>query len=153
MIRKSTIERELEEKGSCSYFCVGTSMLPFLRQRKDLIHLKKPEGRAKKYDVVLYRAGEGKYILHRVLLVREKDYVICGDHCLKKEYGVTDKDIVGILSGYTRNGRIYSMNSPCYRLYVALWGGRYHYRVGILHILGAGKKWIKRIVRKNEHSF
>lgn len=152
MIRKSTIEKELEEKGSCSYFCVGTSMLPLLRQRKDLIHLKKRKGRAKKYDVVLYRAGEDTYILHRVLRVREHDYIICGDNCLQKEYGVTDRDIVGILSGFTRKGRLHSVNETGYRLYVTLWGGRYYYRVWILQILRVAKRMMKKIRKKSKKS-
>lgn len=152
MIRKSTIERELREKGNCSYFCVGTSMLPLLRQRKDLIHLKRPEGRVRKYDVVLYRAGENEYILHRILRVRKHDYIICGDHCLKREYGVTDKEILGILSGYTRNGKFHSVDEAGYRLYVILWGGRYYYRVWILWLIQIGIRIVKQIKCKIKRS-
>lgn len=33
----------------------------------------------------------------------EENYVICGDNCLYREYGVTDEDIVGVLTGFYRD--------------------------------------------------
>jgi hypothetical protein len=67
-------------------------MLPMLREGKDLFTVvKKGPERCKAGDVVLYRRGS-HYILHRVIEVREKDYVILGDNCVNREYGITDDD-------------------------------------------------------------
>ena len=70
-----SFEEMLDEKGFLAYTNVGVSMMPFLRQRRDIIeiHKKVPNVRCKKYDVVLYKTGE-KYILHRVIKVRDNDY-------------------------------------------------------------------------------
>ena len=93
-------EEYLAQNGSMTYTNVGVSMLPLLRQGRDLFILEKkgPE-RCRVGDVVLYRRGE-KYVLHRVVEVREKDYVILGDNCVAREYGIKDDDVIGVMTGF-----------------------------------------------------
>lgn len=130
MANKSTFEEELARTGKLVYTNVGDSMLPLIRQDRDLLIIgKKPEGRLKKYDVPLYRRDSGKYVLHRILKVREQDYVICGDNRWKREYGITDRHIIGVLTGIVRDGRTVSVNDRWYQLYVHLWCGLYYIRV------------------------
>lgn len=121
MRRKSTFEEELRQQGYCTYFNVGTSMMPLLRQRKDLIHLVKPQGRLKKYDVPLFKRENGQYVLHRVVRVEPDSYVLCGDNQIYKEKGVTDDQIIGVMEGITRNGRYVPVKSIGYRCYVQIW--------------------------------
>lgn len=114
-------EEYLEQNGSMTYTNVGVSMLPLLRQGKDLFTVrKKGSERCKVGDVVLYRRGD-RYVLHRVVEVREKDYVILGDNCVCREFGVTDEDIIGVMTGYVRGGKEHSVSDLGYRLYSALW--------------------------------
>lgn len=120
MIRTS-YEEELNRKGSFTYNCSGVSMLPMLRQRKDLFTIKKKQGRYKKYDVVLYKRKNGSYVLHRIVEVRPADYVILGDNCLNKEYGIKDEDIIGVMPSFVRNGKEYSVSHPVYRAYAVMW--------------------------------
>ena len=68
-------------------------------------------------DVVLYRRPPNQYVLHRVIEVRRNDYVILGDNCIAKEYGITDADILGVMTGFVRCGREHSVDELCYRLY------------------------------------
>ncbi len=105
MMIESSYEQELETRGKLIYPNVGTSMMPLLRQRRDLMVItRRPEGRLKKHDAVLYRRG-GKYVLHRIVKVRRDDYVIRGDHQWRREYGVTDTQIIGVLSAVVRDGK------------------------------------------------
>ncbi len=39
----------------------------------------------KKYDIPLYKHDNRQYAVHRVLKVRESDYVLCGDNQSAKE--------------------------------------------------------------------
>ena len=111
-------EEYIEKNGSLTYTNVGTSMMPLLRQGKDLFTITKRNGeRCKKGDVVLYKKPPNKYVLHRIIEVRENDYVILGDNCINKEYGIKDSDIIGIMTGYVRNGREHSISDKSYRLY------------------------------------
>ena len=70
----------IDRDGRLIYTNVGDSMMPLIRQDRDLLIIEKPDGRLKKYDVPLYKRDNGQYVLHRILKVREDDYVICGDN-------------------------------------------------------------------------
>lgn len=70
--QKSTFEEQIRKHGYLVYRNVGDSMLPILRQGKDLMVIsRKPEDRLKKYDVPLYKRDNGQYVLHRILKVRK----------------------------------------------------------------------------------
>lgn len=128
-MNKTTCEDYLAEHGELIYTNVGTSMLPMIKQGRDLFTLKKKtEARCKKYDVVLYRIPSGRYVMHRIVEVREHDYVILGDNCPNKEYGITDDDILGVLTRFVRRGKEYSVEHRGYRLYAAVWYAVYPLR-------------------------
>lgn len=136
-------EDVLERHGVLVYTNVGTSMMPLLRQGRDLMEIrKKGTERCKKYDVVLYKRN-GRYILHRILKVRAKDYVIAGDNNYFLEYGITDEDILGVLTGVVRDEkRIDVETDRLYRLYVHIWCDVYPVRMAILY----GKSLFYRIM-------
>ena len=70
-------EDYIEKNGSLTYTNVGVSMLPLLRQGKDMfIVSKKGKERCKAGDVVLYRRPPDQYVLHRVIEVCSDGYVI-----------------------------------------------------------------------------
>ena len=116
----SSIEDYLNERGMLTYSNVGVSMMPLLRQGRDLFTVKKkgPE-RCKVGDVVLYKRPPDKYVLHRIVEVREDSYVILGDSCVNREYGVTDSDILGVMTGYIRDGKEHSVTEQAYLDYTA----------------------------------
>ncbi len=141
--RTYSFEELLDSNGFIVYTNVGISMMPLLRQRKDIIEIRKRgPGRLKKYDVVLYKRG-GKYILHRILKVRPDDYVIAGDHNTFLEYGITDADILGVMTRVIRDGREIHMTDPEYLAYVHLWCDFYPVRIFILRC----KRLAARVVR------
>ena len=133
---KSTFEKELDQYGVLMYRNVGDSMMPLIKQDRDLLIIEKPQGRLKKYDVPLYRRDTGEYVLHRILKVRKQDYVLCGDHRYRREYGVLDRQIIGVLTGIERKGRYLSVKRAGYRLYVHLWCDFFYLRAFLL--------WLKK---------
>ena len=95
-------------------------MMPLLKQHRDLFTVRrKGSARCRAGDVVLYRRPPNKYVLHRVVEVRKNDYVILGDNCINKEYGITDGDIIGVMTGYVRKGRTHTVKDRSYRIYKA----------------------------------
>ena len=108
-------------------------MMPLLRQGKDLFNVRKkgPE-RCRVGDVVLYKR-QGRYILHRILRVREKDYVIAGDNNAHLEYGVTDDMILGVLTAVVRqDGAREELSSLRCRCYTHLWCDAFPVRAALL---------------------
>ncbi len=114
-------EEYLERYDSLTYTNVGVSMLPLLRQGKDLftVRRKGPE-RCERGDVVLFRRPPSSYVLHRVIEVRPDDYVIMGDNCVNQERGVRDEDILGVMTDFVRDGRQHEVSEPGYRAYTFL---------------------------------
>lgn len=124
-------EDELARSGRLVYTTVGTSMLPMLRAKRDLIVVEPLCGQLKKYDVALYRDAGGKYILHRVVAAGPDGYVFRGDHNRACERGIREEQIVGVLSAFVRDGREIAVTNRCYRLYARLWCGLYRPRMAV----------------------
>ena len=143
--KKSSFEEQLEKHGQLVYTNVGTSMMPLLRQGKDLLIItRKPAERLKKYDVPLYKRDSGQYVLHRILKVRRSDYVLCGDNQWRRETGVTDRHVIGVLTAVVRDGKTVPVTDRKYRMYVHLWCDLFPIRAAILWL----KALPKRIKRK-----
>lgn len=129
-----TFEEVLEREGKFVYTNVGYSMMPLLRQYKDIIEItKKAPGRCKKYDVVLYKRGE-KYVLHRILKVLPDGYLIAGDHCKVVERDIKDTNILGVMTRVNRNGKDITPDNILYKAYVHLWCDVYPIRMLLLRI-------------------
>lgn len=147
MPEHSTFEQELAKNGKLIYYNVGDSMLPLIRQGRDLLEIvPKPAERLHRYDIPLYRRSSGQYVLHRILKVRPQDYVLCGDNRWTREYGVTDGQIIGVLHSVIRDGKALSMECPKYRLYVHLWCDCFPVRAFLLRLC----RKLKRM-RKPQH--
>ena len=140
----TTFEDELAVNGRIIYANTGNSMRPLIRQGRDLMIIeRRPDARMRRLDVVLYKSN-GKYVLHRILKVRENDYVICGDNCIKKEYGIKDSQIIGILTGIIRNGREIKTGDLSYRIYSHIWSDFFHVR----KLIKIGFLFVGKIRRK-----
>lgn len=120
MKNKKQIEDVLKENGMFVSTTVGVSMYPMLRNRMDTIIITPCEGRLKKYDVPLYKK-DSRYILHRIVEVRPDSYVTRGDNCYQNEYGITDAQILGVLTGFYRGTKRWNMDGWKYKSYVRLW--------------------------------
>ena len=143
-MNKTTYEQELDARGHLIYTTVGGSMRPFLRSQRDLMRIRKREGKCRKFDVVLYRRKSGGYVLHRIINVRDEDYVLCGDFCWQKEPGIRDEQILGVLTHVIRNGKQIDVNARGYRFLVRLWWMFYWPRALMLYLRDdIGAKWKK----------
>jgi hypothetical protein len=136
-MNKSTYAEQLRLHGRLVYTNVGDSMMPLLRENRDLMVIeRKPEGRCKKYDAILYRRPNGRHVMHRILKVRENDYILCGDNRWEREAGVQDDWILGVLTAVVRDGKEIKVTDWRYRLYVHLWCDLFYLRGGILWLKG-----------------
>lgn len=139
-----TFEQVIARDGRLIYTNRGDSMMPLIKQGRDLLVIsKKPKRRLKKYDVPLYKRDSGKYVLHRILQVRKHDYVICGDNRWTKEYGITDRHIIGVLTAVIRNGEEIKVTDLKYRIYVHLWCDLFPVRAFVLRAVNKIKRMIK----------
>ena len=82
---KMTIEENIQKNGFHLSSVVGTSMMPLLRQGKDLVKVVPAPEKLSKYDIALFKRPTGEYVLHRVTKVKKEYYVICGDNRFLRE--------------------------------------------------------------------
>ncbi len=83
----------------------GTSMNPLLYQNRDFVRIVKPQLPLKIGDIPLYRRNDGAFVLHRVVAIKDNgEYVMCGDNQFILEFGITDKNIIGVAKTLIING-------------------------------------------------
>ena len=119
-IEATSIAGYLERNGTLTYTNVGTSMMPLLKQGRDLftVRAKKPGERLSVGDVAIYRRGKST-VLHRVVEVTDSGYVMLGDNCVRREYGISEGDVIGVMTGYVRRGKAHSVTEPAYLRYTS----------------------------------
>ena len=122
----STFEDILKKDGRLVYKTRGVSMLPMLHQNRDIVVIVPPEGRLKKYDVALYKRGSS-YILHRIIGIQDEEYLIRGDNTYRMEH-VPPELVIGVLTGFVRNGKSYTVEDTGYQIYCRFWNAIYTLR-------------------------
>ena len=129
----------LERDGRLVYTNKGSSMMPLLREDRDLMIIEKkgPE-RCKRLDAVLFRRTGTKcndaYVLHRILRVNsDGTYWIVGDNCVTGET-VKEKDILGVLTAVVRDGKTILVTDKRYLFYSHLWCDWYQGRFAFLKV-------------------
>ena len=100
----------------------GSSMMPMLHHRRDSVVLAPVKEKVKKGEVILYQRENGKYILHRVIALTDSGYICSGDNQAVRET-VSHEQILAVVVGFTRKGKVRQTDALFYRLYTALWVG------------------------------
>ena len=117
-----SIEDTLLKRGFLVYTSVGKSMLPLIREARDVLVIKRDVGELKKWDIVLAKRPSGRYLLHRIIKINaDNTYTLCGDNNYIYDYNIRRSDIIGKLVAITKNGKEYNFKSYRYRLYVLFW--------------------------------
>lgn len=130
---EQNIEDALARDGFCVVTIDGISMRPMLKGRRDVVVVQKTDRRLERYEVALYRRSSGRYVLHRVIGVRNGGYHIRGDNCLRVEKDIADHQVLGVMTGFYRAGRYVSSENGGYRQYVRLW--RFLFPLRIVYLL------------------
>lgn len=95
----------------------GFSMIPLLHDGGDRVRLVRSDGKLAVGDVALCVTDNGKYVLHRVIEIRDSGYVLKGDNCISTEFCKGDSDVIGVAIAFIRRGRLIDTRSFSYKLY------------------------------------
>lgn len=120
----------------------GVSMLPMLRQGKDAVELAPLPEKLKKYDLPVYRYPHGKYVMHRVVAVKDDCYICLGDNTWEYET-IRPEWMIGLVSAFKRGDKRISVDSRSYRLYCRIWVALFPLRKFLTRV----KCRIKRILK------
>ena len=134
----SDYKEALDKYGLCVVTTTGTSMLPMLKSGVDSVVIKKVDRALKKYDCILYkRPSTGKYVLHRIIKIKDNEIVLCGDNQWQSETGITEDNIIGVMDAYYKKEKYIPITKFSYKVY-------YHLRVSF--------RWF-RFIRDKIHLF
>lgn len=126
----------------------GVSMLPMLRQGRDSVELAPLPERLKKYDLPVYQLPGGKYVMHRVVAVKDDHYICNGDNLVEMEK-VCPQQMIALVSAFTRDGKRVEIDDPRYRAYCRFWCAvrpvRHAYRKISIRLKRQIKSLLKRL--------
>lgn len=140
------IKEQLESGGTVRLPITGTSMLPLLVQGRYFVTLSRAEN-VKINDIIFYRRDNGAFVLHRIIGIDDKGYILCGDNQWVKEFGITDKNIIGVVTVINRDGKDIGVDDEKYVKYCNRWLKLFPIRkplVKLLTILRAVKRRISK---------
>ena len=121
------VENALKNEGVYVSLTSGVSMKPLFKTHRDVVVISPPTRELRKYDVALYTYGDGRYILHRVVGVRDEVYLIRGDNTYAIER-IRDSEIIGILMEFDRGDKHYTVDNRIYKIYSVVWNAIYPIR-------------------------
>ncbi|MDP4121103.1 MAG: S24/S26 family peptidase [Bacillota bacterium] len=134
----------LSSGGEVTFTVTGISMLPLLHEGIDTVTLSSAKSKLKKYDLPLYKRKNGAFVLHRVVKVTKDDgYIMCGDNQFYPEYGITDKQIIGIVKRIGKPNKTIYVNTFRYKLYCRFWVNTRFIRRVCASIKNRGKRLLK----------
>lgn len=113
------IREKINSGGTVAFTPMGNSMFPTLYNGADSVILTKPIFPLKKYDIVLYQRKTGSYIMHRVISVKDGEYVMRGDNQIVKEYGIKEYQIIAVVKEYVHRKKHINMERKIVKLYGA----------------------------------
>lgn len=137
------IRESLEQGRSVRFSPRGTSMLPMLRQGLDTVILSPlPPRRLRKYELPMYQRANGQYVIHRIVTAGET-YTCMGDNQYQKEPGLTQEQMIALVTGFTREGTEHSVEEATYRIYCRFWYYSRPIRHGWLYFLACVRRIFK----------
>lgn len=90
----------------------GTSMQPFLYNKRDTVTFKKPVGKLRKGDVIVFRRGK-YYLMHRVIDIESDGFITAmGDNTFSPDTHIAPEDVKAILVSAVRAGKPLTPKSP-----------------------------------------
>ena len=112
----------LQGGGVFTLTITGMSMFPTLKGGRDRVSLTLAPERFKRGDLPLYRRADGSFVLHRIVAVaKDGTYTCCGDHQSRKEPGLKQSQMIGLVCEIERKGKRFSVQKLGYRFWVRFW--------------------------------
>lgn len=121
----------------------GISMRPFLEDRRDTALLKKLEN-VKVGDPVLAEILPGKWVLHRIISLKDNDVILLGDGNLTPEF-CQQADLRAEVVGFYRKKRsnIDSISGYKWRIYSWFWMHLLPVKITRRIVLALYRRWVR----------
>lgn len=99
----------------------GDSMRPLIRRGRDTVTILPVHRALKKGDIVLFKGGETRYVVHRIYKIQGESVQTFGDNCYKPDAWIPVQNVWGIVTRMERNGKTCSLDNQASRVFGRLW--------------------------------
>lgn len=99
----------------------GNSMSPFLIGGRDTVYLSRVTRPIRRGDALLYQRRNGSYVFHRVYKVTEDGCTMIGDAQTVLERGIGPDQIIAIMTGAERKGKLLSPGDLWWEFFEKIW--------------------------------
>lgn len=125
----------------------GSSMLPFLADRRDSVIIARVDSELKKGDIVIFQRKTGEYIMHRICRADKaaKQYYLVGDAQSIVEGPVGEEQIFGVITSVCRKGKWVKPGDMCWWFYDKVWGMMRPFRMKLLLMLLKIRRAVKKV--------
>ena len=116
---KDAIISKIKNNGTAPFYTRGISMLPMLKEGRDISILAPITEEPKNSDVVLFLRPhkDDELVLHRVIKRRGDVLIIRGDNTYHDEF-VKRENVLAVLKGFFRKGKYFDCEtSKAYHIY------------------------------------
>ena len=132
-----TMLKELTEEGrEVSMLISGSSMSPFLGDKRDTICFRKPTGELRKGDMVFYQRQSGQYVMHRICRIKDGKYYIVGDAQQEIEGPVDRDQIFAVITKVQRKGKWIGPENFWWKFFAGPWIWLLPWRYKIVRLYG-----------------
>lgn len=116
------IEDIIKNGGKCKLKVTGYSMTPTLKHLRDSVILTSPSSRPiEKGEIVFIQRTTGKYVLHRVYKIIDKDTFIMNGDAQQWVEVVKNSQVIGVCSSIIRNDKEISCDNWMYKFVIKIW--------------------------------
>ena len=94
----------------------GTSMQPLIRKNRDYVTIIPLRREPLIGDIIIFLDTKKRYCAHRIKRMRDNKIQTIGDNCYNHDPWISKDEIAGLIISMERNGKIYKLDSPFFRL-------------------------------------
>lgn len=125
----------------------GDSMRPLIRRGKDHVTIYPLMRPLRIGDVVLFRGGPKRYVVHRVWKLREGRVCTLGDNCWKPDGWMPLENVWGLVVRAERNGRVIRLDTRLARILGRIWMFLHPVRIFYRRCRSLAVRCIKKLLK------
>jgi len=126
----------------------GDSMRPLIRRDRDRVTII-PLGRELMIgDIVLFRGGPERFVVHRVSKIRDGMVQTFGDNCLNPDAWMPLEDVWGLVIKMERGGRSIRLDTKAARSWGRCWMAAYPVRRVYLRLRSVAARAYRKVFKK-----
>ena len=116
----SQVKQLISEGHTVTIRVKGHSMRPLLENYRDTATIC-PFNTLQKGDIVLAEIFPTKFVLHRIIKIKNKQLTLMGDGNIKGVEQCTTDDVIGLVTSVSRKGKVWKANDFRWRLLKNIW--------------------------------